>query len=128
MLNLKGKLKRLDGGMPRDAFWEWAQANSLKNAVSYSPSHVRSLVACVYRVKPEFEAEVAAYVQMLCDATTTMHSHIWIVTGLAALDLRPVRLYNYGQATLALETNKKCWMVYPMNLRRLNWQLSRRRD
>lgn len=127
MLNLKGKLKRLDGGMPRDAFWEWAQANALKNAVSYSPSHVRSLVASVYRVKPEFEAEVAAYVQMLCDATTITHFHTGIVTGLAAFDLRPVRFYNYGQATLALETNK-CWMVYPMNLRRLNWQLSRRRD
>lgn len=127
MLSLKGKLKRLDGGMPRDAFWEWVQDNALKNAVSYSPSHVRSLVASVYRVKPESEAEVAAYVQMLCDATTITHSYWGIVSGLAAFDLRPVRFYNYGQATLALETNK-CWLVYPINLRRLNWQLSRRRD
>jgi hypothetical protein len=39
--------------------------------------------------------------------------------------LKPLRFYVFERRPLALETDKG-WLVYPLNFRHLNWQLSRR--
>jgi hypothetical protein len=45
-----------------------------------------------------------------------------------AFDMTPLRSYSTdvreGEDVLAVETNRG-WLVYPMNLRRLNWQLTK---
>jgi hypothetical protein len=125
MLKFKGKLKRLNAGMSSFEFWElvdkrrnergWHGANSR--------SSVRAAVASIYRVKPEYEAEVAATVQMLCDGVTIMPSDLIMVMDVFAL--KPLRFYVFERRPLALETDKG-WLVYPLNFRHLNWQLSRR--
>jgi len=125
MLQLKGKLKRLDGGMPRYTFWELMKENAHKHGFVYSPSSVRGMVATVYRVKDEHVTEVAGCVQMLCDGVTITWKDGWLIQVLGHFDLRPIRSYQYGHDTLAVETDK-CWLVYPLNLRHVNWQLRRR--
>lgn len=128
MLILKGKLKRLDSGMPRHVFWEMVNSTAVRNRVAFSTSSMRALVAQAFRVKPEYEAEVAAYVQMICDATITGEwSDPRLYQGLRSLDLIPVRRYDYEKLVLAMETDK-CWLVYAGNIRHLNRLLTRRRD
>ena len=127
MLSLKGKLKRLNGGMPRLDFYEWAQANSLRRGVIYSPQRVRALCAIAHRVKEEHAAEIAATIQMLCESCAiTSMSAPHLVQTLGSLDLTAVRAYAYEGYTLAIETDKG-WLVYPLNIRHVNWQLSHRR-
>jgi len=127
MLQLKGKLKRLDGGMPRHVFWEWAKDNAHRRGYAFAPLSTRSMIASAYRVKSEYESEVAATVQMLCDAASydMLRSHDTIIQVLAHFGLTPIRGYSKFHYFVAVETDK-CWLVYPTNIRHLNWQLNRR--
>lgn len=128
MLKLKGKLKRLDGGMPRHEFWDWTAKNAASHGYVFSPSTLRALVARAFRVRPEYEAEVAAYVQMICDATITgAAGDQRTYQGLRCLGLTPIRRYDYGKVALAMETDKG-WLVYAGNFRHLDRLLTRRRD
>lgn len=128
MLILKGKLKRLDGGMPQLDFHEWAQANSERNGVGYRPQALRAFCACAHRVRAEHASEIAATIQMLCDSTAITNGAYWpILRCLAALDLKGLRVYTYDSYTLAIETDM-CWLIYPLNIRHVNWQLSHRRQ
>jgi hypothetical protein len=125
MIKFKGKLRRLNSGMSNFDFWEMVDKRRNERGwhASNSRSSVRAAVASIYRVKPEYEAEVAATVQMLCEPTTIMSLDMTMLMDIFAM--KPLRFYVFERHPLALETNKG-WLVYPLNWRHLNWQLSRR--
>jgi hypothetical protein len=124
MLVLKGKLKRLNAGMSREDFWEMARRNLgwSGGAQSGQVPRIRALVASAHRVKPEYEAEVAAFIQMLCESgPPDLHMH----STLRAFAITPIRAYVYSQYILAVETSHG-WLVYPLNMQHVNRLLSRK--
>jgi hypothetical protein len=126
MLVLKGKLKRLNAGMPSHEFWEMVEKRRSERGwhSANSQSAVRSFVASVFRVKPEHEAEIAACIQMLCESTAIIPVNLGMA--LDVFSMKALRLYVYGNHPLAVETDRG-WLVYPLNIRHVNRQLSHRR-
>jgi hypothetical protein len=124
MLALKGKLKRLDGGMPRYAFWEMVDKRRNERGwhAANSNSYLRSIIAAVFRVRPEYEAEVGAYVQMLCESTAIIPADM--VVSLDVFSMKALRVYMHGYVKLAVETDRG-WLVFPKSFRTLNRQLTK---
>ncbi len=129
MLQLKGKLKRLNAGMSRDTFDAWVRGNAVKHRMFYGEGDVRTMIATVYRVKPEFETEIVSYIQMLCDETAITPRLNATVSSWKMFDLTVLRLYTYQThrtLTLAIQTDKG-WLVVLPHIRVVNRFLSKRR-
>ncbi len=127
MLVLKGKLKRLNAGMPAEDFWEMTRRNLGWDSMStVTPARIRALVAAAFRVKPEYEAEIAATIQMLCESCPVDQR---LRETMRAFAITPVRAYLYktiyASYPLAVETSHG-WLVYPLNIRHVNRLLSRK--
>ena len=125
MIVLKGRLKRLNAGISSFDFWEmvYKRRNERGWHAVNSRSAVRAAVASIFRVKPEFDAEVAATIQMLCDGATITSPDLIMV--LDIFNMRGTRVYSYSKYPLAIETDRG-WLVYPLNIRHVNRLLSRK--
>lgn len=167
MLNLKGKLKRVDSGMSKDDFAVFCAENirhkyersakkggmffedgDLKPLYLWEHFLWRDVVAFksqAYVVRPEYKEEVIGTLLM----AGTLYP-VWAVTAssfgavMEALGLTPrqviVHQLNpdpdvvavawgnvvpHGTITIMALQTDKCWLVYPNNLRHVNWQLRR---
>ena len=125
MLVLKGRLKRLNAGVPSFEFWEMVDKRRNERGwhSGNSRSAVRAAVASMFRVKPEYEAEIAATIQMLCESIAIIPVNMLMV--LDIFGMQAVRVYMYDKSILAVETNRG-WLVYPLNIRHVNRLLSRK--
>lgn len=126
MIVLKGRLKRLNSGVPSLEFWEMVDKRRNERGwhSGNSRSAVRAAVASMFRVKPEYEAEIAATIQMLCESTAIIPVDLLMV--LDIFSMQASRVYLYGKHPLAVETTRRGWLVYPLNIRHVNRQLSRK--
>lgn len=124
MIVLKGRLKRLNAGMPSDDFWEMTRRNLGWSSGHTTTARIRALVASAFRVKPEYEAEIAACIQMLCESDDFSFNGA-IRETLRAFAITPIRAYSYRHYVLAIETDRG-WLVYPLNIRHVNRLLSRK--